>query len=270
MKLFSLVCLLSLFFSCSSKTSSNTDTIVSMQLVDRNGMTETISNKERLKPFQEVDFSTPQPYQKVLRVYQKNPHGQATSRLTSYHTNGQIRQYLEVVDGRANGVYREWFSNGQLRIEVNVVEGLADISEVAQQSWIFDQTSNVWDERGCLLATFHYDKGRLDAPAIYYHPNGQVQKIIPYSQGVIHGTIEAFDPSGICLEKSVYIEGERQGTAEFRWSADLVQSLEQYDHDRLLEGSYFDAKGALIAKIENGMGEKSELRKGAPPISHHI
>src|ERR1700749_5060505 len=118
--------------SCASKhASSKNDGIVSMQIIDRNGFTETISNKERISSFETTDFLAPQPLQKVLRVYGRNQDGQTTSKITSYHDNGQLWQYLEAVDGRAHGVYQEWFSNGQQKIEAGVVEGGADIHDLA-------------------------------------------------------------------------------------------------------------------------------------------
>ena len=37
--------------------------LTSIHIVDRNGFSETISNKERLNQFQNVNFLSPQPYQ---------------------------------------------------------------------------------------------------------------------------------------------------------------------------------------------------------------
>ena len=82
--------------SCSAKKGSDqSDTLVSMQIIDRNGFTETISNKDRLSDYRSTDFSTPQPYQKVLRVFGRNPQGQASSRSYS--------QYLSLTHGLRSG-----------------------------------------------------------------------------------------------------------------------------------------------------------------------
>ena len=88
-----------LLAGCASRTStSNPDTIVSIQVIDRNGFTETMSTDERLSQYQKVDFLTPQPFQKVQRVFSRNPEGKTRSAITSYHSNGHIFQYLEVLD----------------------------------------------------------------------------------------------------------------------------------------------------------------------------
>ncbi len=64
------ILLLCLLCGCGSRNSSDkSDAVVSMQIIDRNGFTETISNKERISSFETTDFLTPQPYQKVLRVF---------------------------------------------------------------------------------------------------------------------------------------------------------------------------------------------------------
>src|SRR4029079_14760136 len=130
--------------------------VVSMQLIDRNGFAETISNKERINTYKEVDFLQPQPYQKVLRVFARNAGGQSSSKITSYHENGQIWQYLEVINGRAHGFYREWFANGKMHIEAYLIEGLADIHDLAQKSWVFYGMSRVWDEQGNVVAHIQY------------------------------------------------------------------------------------------------------------------
>src|SRR5476649_1954299 len=88
---------------CASKTAQNSD-LVTIQTLDRNGFSETVSAKERLGKYEKTDFLTPQPYQKVVRVYGKSSQGKTSSKVTTYHTNGQPWQYLEVENeiGRAS------------------------------------------------------------------------------------------------------------------------------------------------------------------------
>src|ERR1700722_19082301 len=87
--------------------------ITSITFVDKNGLSETIAEKERLLSLQNIDFLSDQPYQKVLRVYTRGGDGKIPSLLTSYYDNGQIHQYLEIVNGRAHGSYIEWYPTGQ-------------------------------------------------------------------------------------------------------------------------------------------------------------
>jgi antitoxin component YwqK of YwqJK toxin-antitoxin module len=250
-------------YSCASKRSDDqSKSVVSMQIIDRNGFTETISNKERISTFHTTDFLTPQPFQKVLRVYGRNLGGQSTSKITSYHDNGQLWQYLEAVDGRAHGLYREWFPNAKQKIEANVVEGVADIHDLAQATWIFHGLCKVWDDQGNLLAEFDYQKGLLHKTARYFFANGKLQKMIPYEQGKIDGAVQAFDIEGNVIEETIYIKGEKSGKATSYWSPGKPLSTELFDRGQLIDASYFDRQGNCIAKVKQGQGKQATFKEG--------
>ena len=151
--------------------------ITSINIIDRNGLAETISTKDRLNHFQKTDFLTPQPYQKVMRVFARDKKGDIRSTMTSYHPNGQLKQYLEAVNNRALGTYREWHPNGQIKIDSHIIGGAADLNTQAEESWLFDELNQAWDDEGHLLAEIPYNKGELEGEAKYYHPNGQLWKL---------------------------------------------------------------------------------------------
>ncbi len=229
-----LILALALLCGCASRQGSDqSGTVISMQVIDRNGFTETISNKDRLSNFQSTDFLTPQPYQKILRVYGRNLAGQSTSKITSYHENGQLWQYLEAVDGRAHGAYREWFPNGKQKIEANLVEGVADIHDLAQATWVFQGLCKVWEEEGSLAAEFTYEKGLLHTTARYFFRDGKLKKTIPYEQGEIHGVVQTFDENGSLIEEIPYSENEKFGKATAYWAPDQILSTEVYTRGRL-------------------------------------
>ena len=230
---------------------------MSMQLIDRNGFAETISAKDRLTPFESTDFDAAQPYQKVVRVFGKASSGKQLSKITTYHPNGGLYQYLEVANGRANGYFREWFPNGTKKMECYVVEGTPDINELAQVSWVFDQTSFVWDEEGHIIAEIHYNKGALEGPSSYYHKNGGLEKVIPYHKNLIDGTVSLYRDDGQLLEKIEYNQGLRSGTAlAYRKDSTLLYQ-EEYAHGKLTCGSYFDPQGALITSVADGSGKQA-------------
>ena len=116
-----------LLASC-TKTPSDTPHLSVINLIDPNGMTETLSAPDRLKQYEEIDFLSCQPYKKVMRIYKRDPAGTVRARVTSYHPNGQPWQYLEVENGRAFGRYQEWFASGQMTINARVIGGEADIT----------------------------------------------------------------------------------------------------------------------------------------------
>jgi antitoxin component YwqK of YwqJK toxin-antitoxin module len=251
------ICLI--FTGCRSSSPDKSDTIVSIQVIDRNGFTETISSTERLKPYQAADFLTPQPFQKVLRVYGRSLEGKTLSKITSYHPNGQIWQYLEVTDGRAHGAYQEWYANGQKRIDIHVIEGVADINDLAQSSWVFEGKALIWNEEGSLIAEFTYDKGVMNAPATYYHDNGKVKKIVPYENGLKEGTVFSYDTEGSLVKQTEYLHGQKHGSSTALWSPDILQSSESYDSDHLHTATYYSPLGDLLASISNGHGKRASF-----------
>lgn len=246
--------ILLLLASCAPHVKEDAKPIVSMQIIDRNGFSETISAKERLSAHQKTDFTSPQPYKKILRVYGRDKKGKSSSIISTYHDNGGLSEYLEVVDGRAQGAYREFFPNGQLKIEGRVIEGMAEISDLSKASWHFDGPTTAYSENGQVIAEMHYDRGMLHGTSLYYHPNGTLFKSIPFHQDEIEGTYQEFTPEGMLSKKGFYLKGAKEGRAEGFWKETQVAFIEDYQKGLLQQAKYYNATGDEMAQITNGMG----------------
>ncbi len=231
--------------------------LTSINIIDRNGFSETISTPDRLKNYDNVNFQSNQPYQKVLRVYGKDGMGDVYSYITSYHPNGQLHQYLEVVNGRALGTYQEWHANGTLSIEAKVIGGSADITPGAQKGWLFDGLNSAWDESGNLIAEFQYDKGSLEGTALYYHPSGSIWKKEPYCNNQLQGTVETYLDCGQLLQTTEYVNGIKHGISKRYWEPDMPAAEEQYINGLLIMGSYYDRLGQPVAEVVNGNGYRA-------------
>jgi len=252
--LFTLCVVLSLQ-SCSSKRGTNDQgDLVSINIIDQNGITETISNPERIKQFKTVNFMEPQPYQKVLRVYGRNDEGGVHSYLTSYHDNGQLKQYLEGQNTRAFGAYQEWYPNGYLKLHSKIIGGDADLTPTSEATWIFDGTCQAWDENGCLEAEISYCKGALEGYSTYYHLNGSIWKLIPFRNGLTEGIAEIRLDTGEVLQQSSFLAGESHGPSTRYWENGKISAQEYFNQGRLEKGEYFDLNGDLISQIEDGNG----------------
>jgi antitoxin component YwqK of YwqJK toxin-antitoxin module len=236
----------------------------SINLLDRNGLSQTISAKNRLSEYEQTDFLSPQPYQKVMRVYSKEKNGDIPAIITSYHPNGQIKQYLEAVNNRAYGTYCEWYQNGQVKIQATVIGGMADLNTQAESSWLFNGLSWAWDEEGHFLAEIVYDKGMLDGDSRYFHPTGYMWKNMPYHQGTLHGTSYTYLDNGELLQQISYEKGEKEGRAYRYWSKNQLAFDEWYEQGLLMKGAYYAKNGNKISEIQQGCGHKVIFGKSAP------
>lgn len=229
-----------------------------IQIQDRNGLTETMSTKERLARYETTDFLSPQPYQKVLRVYKQDQKSE--SKITSYYSNGMICQYLEAKEMRANGAYREWYPNGQQKIEAVVIGGTADLAENVQQDWVFDGMSRVWDDQGNPIATLCYEKGILQGKNIYYYPNGNIQTELHFSKNKLDQDAVEYWPNGSLKTRTNYQNGLREGKKESFFENGSLASKEDFSEDFLREGLYYNSDGEELSRVEKGSGFQASFQ----------
>jgi antitoxin component YwqK of YwqJK toxin-antitoxin module len=247
---------LALLFMLSACAVKNNDassiSLVSMQIMDRNGFSETISSKERLIKFNHTDFLAPQPYEKVLRVFTRSQEGKTSSCITTYHSNGYPWQYLEIADGRAHGQYTEWHLNGKKRLEAVLIDGLGDVDSLSQQTWVFDKLNKVWNDEGVLIAEIYYENGLLESVSKYYHSNGKLWKEIPYHNNLIQGTVCIYNLSDEIIETFPYEKGQLHGNAKG------LNFEETYENGKLITGVYAHDE----AKIKEGKGKRVIFEDG--------
>jgi len=237
--------------------------LASVHLVDRNGFSESITSRDRLNLFQNVDFLRPQPYQKVLRIYARDGKGDVRSVVTSYHENGNSKQFLEVLNGRANGYYREWHENGNMSLNVKVINGAPDISCGTERTWVFDSASQVWDEEGHFIAEICYCQGSLEGNSVYFHSSGRIWKTIPYRNNEVDGTIEIYKDNGDLLQQVSYTRGVKEGDSYRYWCKDQLAAHEFFRCGKLECGEYFDIQGNSVAEIKEGNGYRAIFGKEA-------
>ncbi len=237
---------------CHPSYNSQESPLAAIQIQDRNGLTETISSPDRLSAYESVDFLISQPYKKVLRVYRKD--GRNQSKITTYHPNGSIWQYLEAEEMRAHGAYREWYSNGQMKLDSNVIGGVADVSAGSQQDWLFDGVSRVWNEKGSLIAEIPYENGQLEGISKYYYPDGTIQKKLPFVQNLLSGEGVEFYPSGAIKSKIHYQKDLKEGSNIGYFPSGQIAYQEDCSEGLIRNGAYYDPKGALFSEVENGGG----------------
>lgn len=259
-----LFCVLLVTFTGAKRAKSSKPRLLpltSVHIVDRNGFSETISNKDRLNQFQNVNFLSSQPYQKVLRIYARDSKGNIRSVVTTYHENGNPKQFLEVLNARANGIYCEWHENGHMSVMSRVIGGTADVTSLAEKSWLFDGPSYAWDEAEHQIAEINYSQGSLEGMTTYFHSNGQIWKRLPYTKNQLEGSVEIYRNNGELLQQQSYSQGQRDGTSTRYWKCDQIASQEEYCRGKLENAQYFDQSGSLVAEVKNGTGYRAIFGK---------
>lgn len=246
--------------SCNSSAPTQ-PALSSINIVDRNGFSETISNADRLKQYEDVDFLKEQPYQKVLRIHSRDANGNIKAIITSYHPNGHPKQYLEVVNNRAFGAYREWHINGVLKLDTYIIGGAGDIDTSSEKSWLFDGCSRAWDERGNLVAEIPYKDGVLEGVSTYFHTNGAIWKLEPCHDGKIEGIYYVYLDNCQLLQSTEYAGGFKHGSAKRYWKEGVIAADEVYCEGYLTTGRYFDLCGALVCSIDGGEGYRATFNK---------
>ena len=251
-----------LFLLSCTKNTNNLNQMSSIQIIDRSGFSETITATERLHTLAKTDYLSSQPYQKVTRTFRKDSEGKAHACITTYHPNGQLKQFLETRNGRAHGKYQEYFQSGQLRLSAHVIEGPGDIDDRSQDDWLFEGISRVWNEEGALIAEIPYQKGYLEGLASYYAPSGKLQRSVAYKRGQLHGTTSIYDSDGTVIGFENYEDGFSHGITQFQGDDQTPAFRESYKNGHLIEATYFDTKGLCCAEIRLGIGQKAILENG--------
>jgi antitoxin component YwqK of YwqJK toxin-antitoxin module len=261
-----LVLLLCFLFtaSCAPRKDYNMNpTLAHINIIDQNGTSEVISNPERLKMYDNVNFLSNQPYNQVLRVYHRNTNGDIRACATSYYPNGQVKQSLEILNGRAFGPYQEWHENGRMKVDTFIVGGDPTLDQYAPSSWLFDGPSRAWDEEGNVSGEFTYSKGALDGDVVYYHKNGRIWKKAPFKGGLVDGTEQIFLDDGTLFQETTYSQNKKEGQSVRYWNVDQIASQETYIQDRLIEGKYYDLKGCPVSEVTKGCGNRALFSKTA-------
>lgn len=245
--------------------SAQNESIAVIQIQDRNGLTETISNPDRLVSYQTTNFLAAQPYKKVVRIYKNE--GKNRSKIITYHPNGMPSQYLEAQEMRAHGAYREWYASGQLRLEALVIGGTADLSPGVQEDWVFDSLSHVWDEQGNLIAEISYDKGALSGKSIYYYPSGQIEKELDFQKNKLEGMAIEYWPSGKLKSQTECKKGVKEGRSLGYFEGGNIAWVEDYSDGRLRSGTYYNLEGESMGGVENGGGMQALFENGAMTLT---
>lgn len=252
MRAFAYLLLSSLLTSCSSL--SHNQRLHNIHLIDQSDMVQMITDQARLRQWERRDFTTSQPYKKVMRTFERDNRGRQLGLITSYHPNGQLMQLLQISDGRAFGDYREYFESGQLRLSAQVAGGTADLTPQAQAGWLFEGVCTAFRADGQRAGQMVYRKGLREGLEQHFWPTGALHRQLPFRAGRLHGEEREFDENGRLRLTVTHIDGERAGFGIGYWPSGLRAFEEVRDRNRLMRATYWNSEGLIVAKIERGNG----------------
>lgn len=218
-------------------------------------MTQTLTTKERLKPFEDENYLLHQPHLKVIRIFNDSKENKTI--ITTYYPSGHIYQHLECKNNQAYGTYKEWGPRGQIKVKASVTGGAPELDPEGMSTWIFDGENTAYDDDGNLEASFQYVSGLLEGENRLYFPSGQLKGIRPYRSGQLHGEVKSFDLEGNCIQKQNYNKGKKDGAANQYWNRKILASDELFSNGKLLSGLYFNPLGKLLGQVKKGFGFKA-------------
>ncbi|NGX31475.1 MAG: hypothetical protein K940chlam8_00845 [Chlamydiae bacterium] len=256
------------FIFCSALLFAHQE-LLSIHLLDHHGMYQTHQDEKKLKSFESQDFLSAQPYQKVVRVF-KTENQKTQSIITSYYPSGQVCAFLECVDGRAKGVYKEWYESGKPKIEAFIKGGMADLTNEAEKSWVFHKCAKAYFPSGRIEALLQYDHGKLHGFSTFYYPNKNVKKLTSYHENQKHLKCLTFFETGALKKESHFQHGKLHGSYERFFENGTLYSVEKFDFGKLEKGVYFNKKGKILSKIEEGAGIKTLHKKNMIIKSNYV
>ncbi len=145
----------------------------------------------------------------------------------------------------------------------------------------------LFDDRGCLVRTYHQKEGMKEGEEIEYFPLGSKEEppkpklLLTWAEDALHGPVKTWYVTGVQQSGWEMHQNKKQGFS-FSWYEDGSLMLsEEYDQDKLAKGSYFErgaklpcssvenGKGTATLHDPDGKGAKKVAYENGKPLLHH-
>jgi hypothetical protein len=132
----------------------------------------------------------------------------------SFHSNGQLREEVPVVNGQRHGVVCSWHKNGVLATEEPYQNG--QLHGVCRQ----------WDEAGRLLGKYKMARGTGIQRS--WHDNGQLQMEVSTVRGEFCGRNRIWLRDGTLLSERFYLHGRIVSPDKYREATARNKTLPKF------------------------------------------
>jgi antitoxin component YwqK of YwqJK toxin-antitoxin module len=136
-------------------------------------------------------------------------HGVRHGKTQEYYPNGQLKLKVSYQNDKPEGVAEGYYEDGSLAFSKFYKEGLF----VGEQKEFFrkEQLKEAKEEHALSGVCFYNSKGNMQGEQKMYHPNGNLQSIVTYDDGVLHGRKALFSIQGEIIEEGFYEKGKLSG-----------------------------------------------------------
>lgn len=198
------------------------------------GKISNLATYEYGKLLKEVTFSNDG---EVINTIVYKPSNEETI-IELKHFNNKLKSKTTYKFGLKNGHYQEFDFYGNKIIEGNY------LNDLPEGKWLF------YHKNGKISKEINYVLGNIDGLVISYYESGNIEDTYSYIIDDRYGeSISYIDDGKTIANKTSYIEGSKQGRAEFYSKKGELQLIRFYEYGKLIGYSYLDKKGVELPMI---------------------
>lgn len=142
---------------------------------------------------------------------------------------------------------------------VEVKEGEVIVESYTRRKSDFAKqgTYTRYSKEGTLLEKSEYAENQLNGKQEFYYPNGQIQEMVNYVNGVHEGAYKTFFEDGKTEQEGQYIKGALEGKLKVYYENGQVKEIVEYKNN--------EEFGPFVEYHENGKLKTEGTYKGADP-----
>jgi antitoxin component YwqK of YwqJK toxin-antitoxin module len=153
--------------------------------------------------------------------------------------------YSQIENGSG---YQAIFSDGEL------------IKKIEFQNGSPKGVVELFDKQGVKIALYHQINGKKCGPEWIYYPSPtssslQAKLCLNWEDDLLQGEVKTWYENGVLESQREFHQNKKHGVSFAWYKTSEVMLMEEYDHDKLMKGSYYK-KGdkRAVSKIESGKG----------------
>ncbi|HSX04312.1 MAG TPA: hypothetical protein VLG76_06245 [Rhabdochlamydiaceae bacterium] len=134
--------------------------------------------------------------------------GKREGKSEEFYENGKVRAIAFYKDDKLDGKVEAWHEDGSIYFIKNYKDG----QPAGEHKEYFPIDPEHKTEQGKLARAFFFNNGgALDGEQRTFYPSGELQSLVQYKNGTLHGKKLLWDENGESLEEAFYEDGKLNG-----------------------------------------------------------